>query len=134
MFLKSLTTAEQQAFIALAHRVAQADGVLVDAEAAMMRAYQEELGITLQPEVMALEDAIAAFGSESSRRRAFMELIGVALADGHHHAAEVALLSHVQTAFGIDDATAGRFTDWVHRLAALYAEGESLLEAAPVAR
>lgn len=134
MFLKSLTATEQQAFIALAHRVAQADGVLVEAEAAMMRAYQDELGLALQPEAMALEDAVAAFGSESSRRRAFLELIAVALADGHHHAAEVALLSRVQSAFGIDDATAERFADWVRRLAALYAEGESLLEASPVAR
>lgn len=107
MFLSLLTPNQADIFVQAAQLVLEADGdEHQDAEIALLEAVKLESGSTRNGSPSPLPEVLAAAAAElddPTQRSAFLlELAGVAVVDGHEHAAEMDVLREFAAQLGLD--------------------------------
>jgi len=134
MFLQDLIEDEKAAFLELAHQVAQADGILSEAEDALIAAFAREMDIPAHALVPSGERAekdigelTAVFRSETSRKIAFMELLALTLSDNDYSPEEKTLLNKIRIGFGFDETHNEKCKAWVRKINEVYREGRTLV-------
>ena len=120
MFLENLEPREKRAFLALAHKVVHADGVLAEREARILATLSDAIR---EPALEGtLEELAAVFQSRRSRVSALLELMGIGYADGEYHVAEIESVAEIARALGFSDDELVGLENWVVRQVALIEE------------
>ncbi len=114
MFLNSLNNDQRKSFLALATKMALADGRVAVQEVAIL----QELAVTFGHELDVPAEEVyggintAPFDNRSSRALTMMAMYFVAHVDEHLHIDESTVLVEVKEAFGFSDADAERLKAW----------------------
>lgn len=124
MFLANLENQYKISFLNLAQTLISADGVLSEAETAMMTQYQQEmsLAVTSATEQQTVENSVKAFGSASLsiKKQVMFELVALACADNDFAGQEQKLLRDIGGAWGLDTAFLEKSYEYVQELTSLY--------------
>jgi hemerythrin-like domain-containing protein len=128
MFIQNLNEKQQQAFMALAEKVAfYADGVNAAKEEARLQAFREQLpGISAEP--CGYEELTSLFDTKLARSSALLELIGLAAADEHIAEEEQVILDAIAKAFSISKDEMINMTSWVKRMIVMFQEVQTYME------
>ena len=129
MYLDSLTEAQKETLICLAHDVVVSDGELAPGEQAMMDAMRREMSVddSFEAHYVSLDGVDEIFDDRRSRTVALMALVRLSYADTAYEIEERCFLDDLRKAFGISDDEFDRIQAWVRRLVALELEAEGLL-------
>lgn len=123
MFLKDLMQGEKFAFYSLAKYLVSVDGEYSGEEQALMNGFLKEMELKEeQISDIAPEDAIEmlSYSTESTRRKIYIELIGVTLCDEYLHDDERDYLDRIANDFLIDEETRKKLFNLVFQLLNIY--------------
>ncbi|WP_337101307.1 tellurite resistance TerB family protein [Paenibacillus sp. YIM B09110] len=132
MFLHFLQTNEhKEAFLELAHVVANADGFVNRREKEYLRTYLGEMDMhsnKLQSiKARPLADIIGGLKDEPIKNIFFAEILLLIFADGDYNDEEKQIVRDMQQLFGFSDETYESFKNWVIRVDQLKVEGMKLI-------
>ena len=120
MFLNMLDDDEKRAFVLLAERLIEADGIVVGSEAAALAALKAEMGVgDVAGQELSVEELAYAFKDRRSRVAALLELFGLAHSDSNFHMSEVSLIASVAYFMGFDDQAIDILESWVQEYVSL---------------
>lgn len=131
MFLKSLMQGEKCAFYSIAKYLVSIDGEYSAEEQNLMNGFLQEMELNeSQISHIKPEDAIEmlTFSSPSTRRKIYIELIGVTLCDEYLHDDERKYLDRIANDFLIDEDTRNKLFDLVTQLLNLYKSMHTLVD------
>ena len=131
MFLKSLMQGEKFAFYSIAKYLVSIDGEYSAEEQNLMNGFLQEMELDeSQISHIKPEDAIEmlTFSSPSTRRKIYIELIGVTLCDEYLHDDERKYLDRIANDFLIDEDTRNKLFDLVTQLLNLYKTMHTLVD------
>ncbi len=131
MFLKSLMQGEKFAFYSIAKYLVSIDGEYSAEEQNLMNGFLQEMELNeSQISHIKPEDAIEmlTFSSPSTRRKIYIELIGVTLCDEYLHDDERKYLDRIANDFLIDEDTRNKLFDLVAQLLNLYKSMHTLVD------
>ena len=131
MFLKSLMQGEKFAFYSIAKYLVSIDGEYSAEEQNLMNGFLQEMELNeSQISHIKPEDAIEmlTFSSPSTRRKIYIELIGVTLCDEYLHDDERKYLDRIANDFLIDEDTRNKLFDLVTQLLNLYKTMHTLVD------
>lgn len=131
MFLKSLMQGEKFAFYSIAKYLVSIDGEYSAEEQNLMNGFLQEMELNeSQISHIKPEDAIEmlTFSSTSTRRKIYIELIGVTLCDEYLHDDERKYLDRIANDFLIDEDTRKELFDLVTQLLNLYKSMHTLVD------
>lgn len=120
MFLENLEPREKRAFLALAHKVVHADGVLAEREARILATLSDAIGAPALDGTV--EELAAAFQSRRSKVSALLELMGIGYVDGEYHVAEIESVAEIARVLGFADDELVGLENWIVRQVALIEE------------
>ena len=127
MFIHQLNTAQQNAFLYLAHEVINSDDYISSQEENIMREIMSQLPSTAVAERMDINDLPNLFSSKVIRKQLIFELIGIALVDSAYHENEASMISIISNALNIKPMELNAIIDLVKKLNATYLEISSYL-------
>jgi uncharacterized tellurite resistance protein B-like protein len=105
---------EKRAFVLLAERVIEADGIVVGSEASALAALKAEMGVDdVVGESLSVEELATTFKDRRSRVAAMLELLGLAYSDSNFHMSEVSLVASVAYFMEFDDTQIDLLEEWV---------------------
>lgn len=120
MFIYNLTANEQSAFLGLADKIIQADGILALQEEQLFAYLSNATG---QPAAEGTVESLAAvFQTRRSKASALLELMGLGLTDGRYHPAERTLVAEIAKVLGFNENELVGMENWVVRQAMLVEE------------
>ena len=127
MWLSSLTPAQREAMLRLAHNVIVSDGLLDPNEEGMLEAFRREMAVSADFEVEYLDiDGIErVFPERQGRLIVLINLCKLSYADGAFEIEEECLLKEIARAFEISDTDFLLLDNWVRRLSALEDEANT---------
>lgn len=131
MFLKSLMQGEKFAFYSIAKYLVSIDGEYSAEEQNLMNGFLQEMELNeSQISHIKPEDAIEmlTYSTESTRRKIYIELIGVTLCDEYLHDDERKYLDRIANDFLIDEDTRNKLFDLVTQLLNLYKSMHTLVD------
>ncbi len=131
MFLKSLMQGEKFAFYSIAKYLVSIDGEYSAEEQNLMNGFLQEMELNeSQISHIKPEDAIEmlTFSSPSTRRKIYIELIGVTLCDEYLHDDERKYLDRIANDFLIDEDIRNKLFDLVTQLLNLYKSMHTLVD------
>lgn len=128
MFISKLNLEQQSVLLALAERIAAADGVSHEKEALLMAALKAQSQDGVAPATVELSELAGVFDSQSAKSALMLELLGIAFADSDYHASEKALVSEVANALSIDSELLSDMESWVSRQVLLMQEANGFME------
>ena len=120
MFLENLIGREKSAFLGLAQKVVQADGVLAPREAQLLASLEATVGEDVAEGTV--EDLAATFQTRQSKVSALLELMGLGFTDGEYHPAEGRLIKKISKVLGFTEDELVGMENWVVRQVALIEE------------
>ncbi|WP_409340722.1 TerB family tellurite resistance protein [Paenibacillus sp. MBLB4367] len=132
MFLHFLQTKEhKEAFLELAHLVAEADGFVNRKERGYLQTYMDEMNMQ-QPErefapERRLADIVGGLKDEQVKNIFFAEILLLIFADGDYNDEEKQIIKDIKQLFGFSDETYEAFKSWVVRMDQLKIEGIKLI-------
>ncbi|HSG89155.1 MAG TPA: TerB family tellurite resistance protein [Pseudomonadales bacterium] len=129
MWLHTLSRAQRETLINLAHNVVVSDGLLDPNEELMLDSFKREMELSPDVEIdyIALDGIADVFDSRRVRRIALLNLIHLSYVDGALEIEEECLLQEVAQAFGVDETEFALLENWVKRLLSLEQEAVGLL-------
>lgn len=131
MYLKDLMQGEKYAFYSLVKYLVSVDGDFSVEEQNMVNEFLVEMQINEQdiPNISP-EDAIDMFSysSFSTRKKVYIELIGVTLCDEFLHSDEKAFLDKIANDFLIDEDMKNKLFESVNELLEIYKKMGTLIE------
>ena len=129
MFLSSLSLAQRQALMCLAHDVVVSDGELTVGERLQMESLRSEMNLPADFEAhyLPIEGVEQVFDSRRSRIIALIALVRMAHADGAFEIEEQCLLSDLCRAFNVSESDFGLLQNWVRRFMALEREAQGIM-------
>lgn len=127
MFISKLNLEQQNVLLALAERIAAADGVSHEEETLLMAALKAQSQQGAAPSTVELSELDGIFDSPAAKNALMLELLGIAFADSDYHESEKALVNEVATAIGIDAELLSDMEAWVSRQIMLVQEANSFL-------
>ena len=132
MWLSSLTSAQQEAMLRLAHNVIVSDGLLDPNEEGMVEAFRREMAVSADFEVEYLDiDGIEqVFPERQCRLIVLINLCKLSYADGAFEIEEECLINEIRKAFEVSEVHFNMLQHWTKRLLDLEAEGVALLDLA----
>ena len=132
MWLSSLTPAQREAMLRLAHNVIVSDGLLDPNEEGMLEAFRHEMAVSADFEVEYLDiDGIEqVFPERQGRLIVLINLCKLSYADGAFEIEEECLINEIRKAFEVSEVHFNMLQHWTKRLLDLEAEGVALLELA----
>lgn len=120
MFLNMLDDDEKRAFVLLAERLIEADGIVVGSEAAALASLKAEMGVgDVVGQEASIEELAYTFKDRRSRVAALLELFGLAHSDSNFHMSEVSLIASVAYFMGFDDREIDVLESWVQEYVSL---------------
>lgn len=130
MFLASLSQAQKEAFICLAHNVVVSDGDFVSDERRMMADMRASmaLGDEVEAHYLPLDGIERIFDTRRTRVIAVIGLIRLSYADGSFEIEERCFLEDVCSAFDISDADFVQMQHWARRYVTLEREYRAFLD------
>lgn len=120
MFVENLVGPEKSAFLGLARKVVQADGVLSPREAQLLSSFAAATGAEIADGTV--QELAAEFQTRQSKVSALLELIGLGYADGEYRLIERTSIDEISRALGFDDNEVAAMESWVIRQTALLQE------------
>ena len=120
MFVENPVGPEKSAFLGLARKVVQADGVLSPREAQLLSSFAAATKAEIADGTV--QELAAEFQTRQSKASAMLELIGLGFADGEYRPVESALIGEIARAMGIRDDEIAAMESWVIRYVALSEE------------
>ncbi len=133
MYLKDLMQGEKFAFYAVIKKLVFIDGTFSDEEQALVNGFLEEMQLEeSQIREIGFEDAVdmISYSSPSTRRKVFIELVGVALCDEVFDVSERDFLNNISRKFGISEEEKGRIIQTVRELLSIYRKMAEIVDAA----
>lgn len=129
MFLDQMGPDDLQTFLQIAHRVAQADGIVEEEEAALLKQYCVEAGLVEVPELSneGIADLTARIEDDRTKRAILIEALGVAFADGVYQDAHKETIREIRIGLGLSEEFCKECIDWMERLRRTYIEGVALI-------
>lgn len=129
MFLASLTQAQKETFICLAHNVVVSDGELSVGERVMMDDMRKEMNLAdnFEAHYITLDGIASTFDTRRSRAIAMLALIRLGYADGAFEIEEQFFLGDLCKVFEISEAEFGLIQNWVRRYIALEREAQAFM-------
>ncbi|MCR4611946.1 MAG: TerB family tellurite resistance protein [Lachnospiraceae bacterium] len=134
MYLKDLMQGEKYAFYSIVKHFVSVDGEYSDDEKNLVNGFLDEMQLKEeQINEIAPDDAIdmLTFSTYSTRKKIFIELIGVSLCDEVLHIEEKNYLDKIATAFQISDEEKEELIKVVHELLGVYGRMNSLVGLPP---
>ena len=129
MFLNMLDVDEKRAFIMLAERLIEADGIVVGREAAALASLKAEMGISHGSDPsLSIEELAYTFTNRSSRTAALLELFGLAYSDANFHMTELSLIASVAYFMGFEQDELEVMERWVKEHVALVRRAMILMQ------
>jgi uncharacterized tellurite resistance protein B-like protein len=121
---------EKRAFVLLAERLIEADGIVVGSEAAALAALKAEMAVgDVDEQETSIEELAYAFKSRRSRVAALLELFGLAHSDSNFHMSEVSLIASVAYFMGFDDEEIDVLESWVREYVSLVRKAFAIMRA-----
>lgn len=132
MFLHFLQSKEhKEAFLELAHLVANADGFVNKKERGFLQSYMDEMDISQSDMSFSLDrqlsDIIGGLKDEHVKNIFFAEMLLLIFADGDYNDDEKQITMDMKQIFGLSDETYEAFKSWVIRMDQLKIEGVKLI-------
>lgn len=131
MYLKDLMQGEKYAFYSIVKHLVSIDGEFSPEEKNLLDKFLEEMQISMD-EIPSIshKDAIDmfTFSSASTRRKVYIELIGVTLCDEYLHCDEKKYLDNIANTFLISEDLKEEMFDAINDLLKLYKKMNSLVE------
>ena len=131
MYLKDLMQGEKFAFYSIVKYLVQVDGDFSDEEQKMMDEFLQEMQLEREqvPDISP-EDAInmLKLSKPSTRKKIYIELIGVTLCDEYLHIDEKEYLERIANDFLIDDKLRDKLFETVKELLEIYKRMRILTE------
>ncbi|RED56599.1 TerB family tellurite resistance protein [Cohnella lupini] len=132
MFLHFLQSKEhKEAFLDLAHIVANADGFVNGNEMRYLRSFMTEMGIENGVKPVSakkeLSEIIGGIKDEQVKNIFFAEILLLVFADGDYSDDEKQIVKDMKELFGFSEETYMTFKNWVIRLDKLKVEGIKLI-------
>lgn len=105
MFLYLLDDKQKRAFFSVANEMVVADAKIVDAEVSYLKRLIAESGLDDDPGSVSVADGLdlTAFSDRAAQVAVAVELLVVAVIDGHYHINEAGLARRTSDAFGFTD-------------------------------
>lgn len=131
MFLKGLMQGEKYAFYSIAKHLVSIDGDYSIEEQGLMNGFLQEMELSeSQIPDISPRDAIDMFtySMPSTRRKVYIELIGVTLCDEYLHDDEREYLDRIANDFLIDEDTRDRLFELVSQLLNIYKSMHELVD------
>ena len=128
MFLNRLDDKEKQAFLALAHHVAQSDDEFSSEERVVIAQYCLELrraDVGYDSETFDLKEILDQFRGEH-RNIVLLELAALAQADGLVSAKEGEILNDIAEHFGTNPHLFFVIKEWAKNMISIYLQGDAL--------
>jgi uncharacterized tellurite resistance protein B-like protein len=122
MFIQNLTGGETAAFLGLAHKIVQADGVLAPEEERLLSALAATANYGGEAADGTVVELASAFGTRRARVSALLELMGLGFADGEYHPTEKALVVEIARALDVTEDELVGMESWVIRQVTLMEE------------
>ena len=132
MWLSTLTYAQLEAMLRLAHNVIVSDGLLDPNEEGMLEAFRREMAVSADFEVEYVDiDGIEqVFPERQGRLIVLINLCKLSYADGAFEIEEECLINEIRKAFEVSEVHFNMLQHWTKRLLDLEAEGVALLDLA----
>ena len=115
MFLNRLDSVEQDAFISLAVKAAEANGHIADEEYQMIEEYCKEMGMIFfdARNVKSKDEAIKVFSAseEQHKRIVMLEILGLMYADGTYDSDEKNFVKEISDGIGISEEMVKKIED-----------------------
>ncbi|MCQ6563127.1 TerB family tellurite resistance protein [Paenibacillus mendelii] len=132
LFLHFLQTKEdKEAFLELAHVVAQADGFVNSKERGYLRSYMAEMNLHESEynfsEARELSAIIGELKVEQVKNIFFVEILLLMFADGDYNEEEKQIVMDLKRLFGYSDETYESYKNWVIRMDKHKIEGVKLI-------
>ncbi len=112
MFLNTLNNEEKTMFIDMAVHVSQSNGIIEEKEQSMLDLYCNEMGINSynRTELHSIDEIKTLFSSssESAKRIAVFELLGLGYMDGNYDELETSIIKDFATSIGLTKETYNR--------------------------
>ncbi len=113
MFLNLLDSDEKRAFAELAEKMIEADGLVIDREAAAVAALKAEMGISGTGGGRSVEALAGVFHSKQSKVAALLELIGLGYSDVNFSVNEKSLVDVAARQMGVTRDELASVEAWV---------------------
>jgi hypothetical protein len=113
VFLNLLDSDEKRAFAELAEKMIEADGLVIDREAAAVAALKAEMGVTDGGEGRSVEALAGVFHSKRSKMAALLELIGLGYSDANFNVNEKSLVDVTARQMGLTRDELAAAEGWV---------------------
>ncbi len=129
MFLNQLQDEQKKAFLSLALKLIQADGVTDPREEMIFLAMRQEMGLWQETQLPqgSVEKLSAPFADKKSQRIVILELLGLVYADERFQEQEQRLLRGLANLFEISEEDATKIESWALRQIQLTREAHELL-------
>lgn len=127
MFIQMLDQKQQSVFLALAYKMAHADGVVVPEEKARLQAIEAQMP-GIRPDEAGIASIASIFVTRQAKVAMLLELAGVAMADETIAGEENALLQEVSATLSINSGELNDLVSWVSRAFYLFREVQSFME------
>lgn len=131
MFLNKLNRPEKDAFLCLAHHIANCDNHFSQEEQKIIVGYCKEmsvLDIDYDEIAFDLDSILNVFTSTESKKIALIEIFALIFSDGHQiHDEEIRIITTMSEKFGISDSLVDVFANWSKSIIALINQGKSLI-------
>jgi len=114
MFLNMLDNDEKRAFVQLAEKMIEADGIVVGREAAALASLKAEMGVSgAARDSRSVEELARVFKDKRSRVAALLELFGLAYSDTTFDLGEQSLIALVARDMGLTSDEVVALEKWV---------------------
>ena len=131
MYLKDLMQGEKYAFYSMVNHLVMVDGEYSQEEQKMMDEFLMEMQLDKEsiPDI-SMQDAVdmLTYSSPSTRRKIYIELVGVTLCDEFLHEDEKVFLDKVADEFSISEDVRTSLNNIVHDLLEIYKDMERLID------
>ncbi|WP_424765593.1 TerB family tellurite resistance protein [Paenibacillus sp. sgz302251] len=132
MFLHFLQTKEhKEAFLELAHLVANADGFVNRKERGYLRSIMDEMELQQSGYAFSsereLKDIVGGIQDDAIKNIFFIEILLLIFADGDYNDDEKQIVMDIKRLFGYTDDIYEAFKGWVIRMDKLKIEGTNLI-------
>jgi len=130
MFLYSLNENQRKSFLAMATKMAMADGHIAVQEVALLQELTDAFGDDLDVPAEEVYGAInvTPFDTRASRVLTLVGMIVIAKVDHHIHVDESTVIQEVTEAFNFSDEDCQRLTEWAEKEAALFNEINAIID------
>lgn len=130
MFLNQLSMPEKQAFLEIAHYIANVDEDFCEAEELIIDKYCMEMQIddvNFEPSSFDLNSKLSIFTKDSHKKILLLEIMALVYSDEVLHKKEENALDSIVKYFGLNPNLIIVYKEWAKSILSLFVQGEALI-------